>query len=156
MQGTVTRYGGTTLVVNVTATSGNGNKSSWYLNLAGVTGATGAAGTNGTNGATGATRATGATGATGPEVIYANGSATPLSSPHVAIGRSTMNSGRSGAITLNPAFTSATSFTCTVSGANATISSDYRFQVTYTSGSSITITSTSITTQTIGFICAGN
>ena len=58
-----------------------------------------------------------------------------------------MNSGSSGAITLNPAFTSATSFTCTVSGANATISSDYRFQVTYTSGSSITITSTSITVR---------
>jgi len=67
-----------------------------------------------------------------------------------------MTSGSSGAITLKPAFSSATSFTCTVSGANATISSDYRFQVTYTSGSSITITSTATVAQTIGFICAGN
>jgi hypothetical protein len=122
--GTVTSFSGTTLGVDVTATSGHGNKSSWYINLAGVPGAAGAAGTNGKNGATGAT------GATGPEVIYANGSATALSSPPITIGRATANSGTSGAITLNPAFTSATSCTCTVSRANAMISSDYRFQVT--------------------------
>ena len=60
-------------------------------------------------------------------------------------------------VTMNPAFTSATSFICTVSGQdNATISSDYRFQVTYNSGCSITITSTATAAQTIGFICEGN
>jgi hypothetical protein len=65
MQGTVTSYSGTTLVVNVTATSGSGTPTIWYINLAGVTGAAGTNGTNGTNGTTGAT---GATGATGPGV----------------------------------------------------------------------------------------
>ncbi len=72
MEGTVTSYSGTTLIVNITSIIGSGGPyTSWTISLsgapgpAGSTGATGATGTNGTNGSTGATGATGATGTNG-------------------------------------------------------------------------------------------
>jgi len=70
-----------------------------------------------------------------------------------------LTAGTSGAISLTgaAAFGSSTSYTCTVSGANGTITTSYRFLVTYTSGSSFTITSTATTgTQGVGWICVGN
>jgi hypothetical protein len=87
MEGTVTSYSGTTLVVNVTSITGSGGPyTSWAISLsgapgpqgatgltgatgntgsAGATGATGTAGANGATGATGETGSAGATGATG-------------------------------------------------------------------------------------------
>jgi len=60
MEGLVTAYSGTTLVVNMTRESGSGTFADWNINLAGDVGATGA------TGATGSTGGAGATGATGP------------------------------------------------------------------------------------------
>jgi len=71
----------------------------------------------------------------------------------------TLTSGTSGNIDLtgSAAFGSATSYTCTVSGANGTITTSYRFLVSYTSGSRFVITSTAATgTQGVGWICVGN
>ena len=71
MEGSVTSYSGTTLIVNVTTITGSGTYNSWSVSLsgapgpAGLTGATGATGTNGTTGATGATGTNGTNGATG-------------------------------------------------------------------------------------------
>jgi hypothetical protein len=69
MEGLVTSYSGTTIVINVDVVGGSGSFANWNINVAGnvgQTGATGSAGTNGSNGSTGAAGATGATGATGP------------------------------------------------------------------------------------------
>ena len=77
MEGTVTSYSGTTLVMNVTRVVGSGTYSNWNIGIVGDVGATGATGstgsagptgstgTNGTNGSTGATGPAGATGAAG-------------------------------------------------------------------------------------------
>ena len=82
MEGSVTSYSGTTLVVDVTSTTGAGGPyTSWSISLSGapgpqgstgptgaasnVTGPTGAAGTNGTNGTNGSTGSTGPTGEAG-------------------------------------------------------------------------------------------
>jgi hypothetical protein len=80
IEGTVSSYSGTSMVVSVTNTSGSGTYASWNIGIAGLqgsngangvtgatgpTGATGAAGSNGTNGITGATGPTGAAGNNG-------------------------------------------------------------------------------------------
>ena len=77
MEGSVTSYSGSTLVVNVTSVTGSGGPyTSWSISLSGAPGpagatgvgtqgATGATGTAGSNGATGATGNTGGEGATG-------------------------------------------------------------------------------------------
>jgi hypothetical protein len=69
MEGTVTSYSGTTLVVNVTSITGSGGPyTSWNISLSGAPGpqgATGLTGTAGSNGATGATGTAGSNGATG-------------------------------------------------------------------------------------------
>jgi hypothetical protein len=79
-----------------------------------------------------------------------------LVSPHIDEGTATIAaSGTSGNITLDPAFTSATSFICTVSGHGGTVTSDYRYTVNYTNGSTIVITNTGVA-STVGFICVGN
>jgi len=71
MEGTVTSYIGTTLIVNVTSTLGSGTYASWSISLSGApgpqgsTGATGVTGLTGAQGATGLPGDQGATGATG-------------------------------------------------------------------------------------------
>ena len=80
MEGTVTSYSGSTLVVNVTTTTGSGTYADWDISLSGapgpkgdkgdtgftgLTGPTGPAGTNGTNGTNGDTGFTGPTGSQG-------------------------------------------------------------------------------------------
>ena len=82
MEGSVTSYSGSSLVVNVTSvTGGGGPYTSWSISLSGapgpqgstgptgaasnVTGPTGPAGTNGTNGSTGSTGPTGSAGTNG-------------------------------------------------------------------------------------------
>jgi hypothetical protein len=69
MEGTVTSYSVTTLVVNVTSVTGSGGPyTSWSISLSGAPGpqgATGLTGTAGSNGATGATGTAGSNGATG-------------------------------------------------------------------------------------------
>lgn len=54
MTGPVTSYSGTTLVLNVTSTTGSGTHADWVFTVSGPTGATGSNGTNGTNGTNGA------------------------------------------------------------------------------------------------------
>ncbi len=65
MEGTVTSYSGTSLVINVDRVIGSGTFTSWNIGLAGDAGLTGATGAAGTTGAAGATGAAGVTGATG-------------------------------------------------------------------------------------------
>ena len=66
MEGLVTSYVGSTLVINADTTGGSGTAADWNINLAGNVGATGASGPQGAIGPQGATGATGATGAQGP------------------------------------------------------------------------------------------
>lgn len=54
LEGNVTSYAGTTLVISADLTSGSGSSSSWSFSIAGVRGATGAAGADGAAGAAGA------------------------------------------------------------------------------------------------------
>ena len=74
MEGQVTGYSGSTLILNVDATSGAGSNADWNINLTGDQGATGAVGPTGSTGATGSpgppgpTGASGATGAAGQGV----------------------------------------------------------------------------------------
>lgn len=77
VEGQVTSYSGTTLVMNAVIASGSGTYAIWNIGAAGERGATGAAGATGANGVTGATGPTGvgATGATG--VIGATGATGP-------------------------------------------------------------------------------
>jgi len=76
MQGLVTSYSGTTLVVNVTETGGSGTHTDWNINLVGNTGSTGS------TGPTGATGATGANGAGNNTVcVDATGSTTTYTCP---------------------------------------------------------------------------
>jgi hypothetical protein len=72
MEGTVTSYSGTDLIVNITSVTGSGGPyTSWSISLSGApgpqgaTGLTGATGNTGLQGATGATGNTGSQGATG-------------------------------------------------------------------------------------------
>lgn len=67
LEGTVSSYSGTTLVINSILTSGSGTISLWNIGIAGTQGVTGPTGATGTAGATGPTGAgtTGPTGATG-------------------------------------------------------------------------------------------
>jgi hypothetical protein len=55
MEGLVTSYSGTTLVINVDTISGSGTVATWSFNVAGNVGAAGAAGATGATGATGST-----------------------------------------------------------------------------------------------------
>src|SRR5207244_2480349 len=57
MEGIVTSYSGTSLIINVDTTSGSGTLASWNINNAGNVGAQGSAGAQGNQGATGATGA---------------------------------------------------------------------------------------------------
>lgn len=66
MEGTVTSYSGTSLVVSMENVGGSGTLGDWNINLAGLVGATGSAGANGATGPTGATGSAGSNGATGP------------------------------------------------------------------------------------------
>src|SRR6202030_3101260 len=67
MEGLVTSYSGTSLVINVDNTSGGGTHADWDIDLAGDVGATGATGATGAQGPQGPTGATGATGPQGPQ-----------------------------------------------------------------------------------------
>jgi hypothetical protein len=67
MEGLVTSYSGTTLVITVDTIGGSGTFASWNINVAGNFGATGATGATGAAGATGATGAAGATGSQGTQ-----------------------------------------------------------------------------------------
>jgi hypothetical protein len=76
IEGTVTSYSGTTLVISEVAKAGTGTFASWNIGIAGKAGAKGVAGATGipgTQGPTGAAGATGATGVTGPTGFVANG-----------------------------------------------------------------------------------
>jgi hypothetical protein len=79
MEGTITSFSGTTLVINATLTSGSGTIASWGISLAGnpgATGATGPIGIQGNVGATGSTGIQGNVGATGATGIQGNVGAT--------------------------------------------------------------------------------
>ena len=71
LEGSVSSYSGTSLVVNIDYVAGSGTYASWNISIAGnigsagATGATGAAGTNGSAGVTGVTGPSGSTGANG-------------------------------------------------------------------------------------------
>ena len=70
MEGLVTSYATTSLVINVDTIASSGTYATWNINLAGdvgATGATGAAGTKGDKGDTGTAGTNGATGATGAQ-----------------------------------------------------------------------------------------
>ena len=66
MEGLVTSYSGTALVVNVDRIGGSGTYADWNINLAGDVGPTGPTGSTGAGGPTGPTGTTGAGGPTGP------------------------------------------------------------------------------------------
>lgn len=66
MEGVVTSYSGSTLIVTMDVIGGSGTKTDWTINLAGARGATGATGPTGPTGATGPQGDTGAQGPTGP------------------------------------------------------------------------------------------
>jgi trimeric autotransporter adhesin len=73
------------------------------------------------------------------------------------IGSAPLVSGTPSAVTISgisPAFTSSTSYKCTVSDQTAVATA--LFSVTYVSGSSFTITGGTALTDTVGYICAGN
>lgn len=65
MEGQVTSYTGTSIVVNVTLTNGSGTFSSWNISIAGVQGPTGPSGPTGVTGPSGPTGPAGSNGATG-------------------------------------------------------------------------------------------
>ena len=65
MEGSVTSYSGTTLIVNVTTITGSGTYNSWSVSLSGAPGPAGATGNTGVAGQTGAQGNTGVTGQTG-------------------------------------------------------------------------------------------
>ncbi|MEI8205161.1 MAG: tail fiber domain-containing protein, partial [Bacteroidota bacterium] len=70
MEGLITSYTGTSLVVNVDYVSGSGTFASWNISIAGIVGTngtTGASGTTGTTGAQGIQGVAGATGASGAD-----------------------------------------------------------------------------------------
>ena len=72
VEGTVTSYTGTSLVLNADRAVGSGTLTSWTIGVAGDQGAAGATGTTGATGPQGPignTGATGATGATGPQGV---------------------------------------------------------------------------------------
>lgn len=66
MEGVITSYSGSTLIVTMDVIGGSGTKTDWTINLAGSRGATGATGPTGPTGPTGATGPQGDTGAQGP------------------------------------------------------------------------------------------
>jgi len=66
MEGPITSFSGTNLVMTVENISGSGNFSSWTFTVAGIVGPTGATGPTGSTGPTGPTGPTGSTGPTGP------------------------------------------------------------------------------------------
>lgn len=66
MEGAITSFSTTTLIIDVDYTGGSGTIASWTISAAGAVGATGATGATGPTGVTGATGPTGVTGATGP------------------------------------------------------------------------------------------
>ena len=75
----------------------------------------------------------------------------------IVIGSAPLVSGTPSAVTISgisPAFTSTTSYKCTVSDQTAVATA--LFSVTYVSGSSFTITGGTALTDTVGYICAGN
>lgn len=80
-----------------------------------------------------------------------------LSNAKIIIGSAPLVSGTPSAVTISgisPAFTSSTSYKCTVSDQTAVATA--LFSVTYVSGSSFTITGGTALTDTVGYICAGN
>ena len=66
MEGLITAYSGTGMIVNVDTTGGSGSHADWNINLAGNVGATGAQGIQGVQGIQGIQGNTGNTGARGP------------------------------------------------------------------------------------------
>ena len=73
MEGQISSYSGTTIVVAVDYTAGSGTYSSWKFGIAGDVGATGSSGSAGPTGPSGADGTNGATGATGPTGAGYNG-----------------------------------------------------------------------------------
>jgi collagen type I/II/III/V/XI/XXIV/XXVII alpha len=98
MEGSVTSYSGTSLVIFVDTIGGSGTHADWNINLAGIPGAPGATGAQGPQGTTGATGAqgpqgpqgpqgnTGATGSQGPQGLTGNTGATGPAGPTGATG----------------------------------------------------------------------
>jgi Collagen triple helix repeat (20 copies) len=118
MEGTVSSYSTTSMVVSLTNSGGSGTFASWYVSLTGLQGTAGANGTNGTNGTNGATGATGPTGAAGTNGTNGtNGSngATGATGPTGAAGTNGTN-GATGASGAGYYATSTTSLTIASSG----------------------------------------
>lgn len=78
MEGSITSFNYTTLVMNTDIIAGSGYSNTWAFSVTGVLGSTGATGIQGPIGSTGATGPVGSTGATGP--IGATGSTGPIGS----------------------------------------------------------------------------
>jgi hypothetical protein len=84
-------------------------------------------------------------------------SATAETSPQIVYGSAPLVTGTPSTVTItgiSPAFTSSTSYKCTVS--DSTSVANALFQVTYVSGSSFTITGGNALTDTVAYICVGN
>ena len=123
--------------------------------MAGATGATGAAGLNGLNGATGPT---GATGAAGTAAVYfgttTTVSGTAIATPHIVAGIvNTINGNVVVTFTGSAAFTSATSYACTITDTIQLQGSAQSVVLTQTGGS---ITVNSNQTGVARYICIGN
>jgi hypothetical protein len=76
--------------------------------------------------------------------------------PRTIIGSAPLSSGTPSTVTvtgINPAFTSSTSYKCTLSEETDATSNPLR--ITYSSGSSFTITGSDKVTDTIGYVCSG-
>jgi hypothetical protein len=79
MEGAITSFSGTTLIVNVDYTAGTGTYSAWNVGVAGAVGPTGPTGNTGTGGPTGPTGPAGTSGTGMPtggstdKIFYENG-----------------------------------------------------------------------------------
>jgi hypothetical protein len=78
-----------------------------------------------------------------------------MSNPHTVIGMVAFNASTAVVVAFPGAtFSSGGSYVCTVTAVGG--SSDNRYGVSYTTPSTITITSNASTSETVAFICIGN
>jgi Collagen triple helix repeat (20 copies) len=123
---------------------------------AGATGATGAAGATGATGATGAQGVagpTGTTGATGQAAVYTT-AGTLQSGSHIVIGSGSTNPGGNLAVTVagSAAFSTATSYQCTLSYTSATGTASPAINSPTSTGFTIKADAS----KPVGFMCVGN
>lgn len=103
LEGPITSYAGTTLVINVDRVAGSGTYAAWNIGLAGDVGATGATGASGAVGATGATGPSGANG-TDPGLRWLFASSTTMADPsagNIRLNNATLASVTAAAVSYN-------------------------------------------------------